>query len=102
MASTISGMEKNMREHQTTVNKHMETLKKQQDKLESLKGPEDFSAFMAEQGLTPDDIQRGLSGDEDFMKQIFEKAIGNLETDELKTSMKSADQVLSVVDQFEK
>merc|ERR1719229_984195 len=61
---------------QEQASKQLEAMQRQQEALERIKSPEDFSKFMADQGITPEDIQRAMSGDEAHMRGCFERALG--------------------------
>jgi len=98
LAETITELSGKMKAGAEAANKQMEALKKQQEELEQMKGPEDFAKFMAEQGLTQDDMQRALAGDEAHMKNMIDKALGRFEEPNEKEDRQKMDQVLNTVD----
>jgi len=98
LSSTISQLQKNLQQGAASTAKHAEALKQQQDMLENIQSPEDFATFLESVGIGEEDLQRVMSGDEDFMRQAFDKAISKLEPPELKTTMKHADTMINAVD----
>mmetsp|Transcript_112313 Transcript_112313/g.322882 ORF Transcript_112313/g.322882 Transcript_112313/m.322882 type:complete len:368 (-) Transcript_112313:81-1184(-) len=103
LSTTISKLHDEMKAGQELAAKKLEAMKAQQERLEKLQGPEDFAKFMAEQGFTPEDLQRCFSGDEAHAKQIMERAIGRIEeSDETKVAKdtKKLDHMLEAVDKI--
>lgn len=102
LSDRISMMQQEMQASAACAQKNADALQQQQEALENIENPEDFAKFLAQQGLSPDDLQRLMSGDEAFMKQTFDKAISNVEPPEFKKSVEKADAVMNVVDTIHK
>jgi hypothetical protein len=102
LQGTISQLEKQMKMGADSTKSQLEKLAQQQEALEQLKGPEDFARFMEAQGLSQEDLQRAMSGDETHMKAMFEKAVGKVEAPEVAEKAKQLEQALEVVDDIHK
>jgi len=78
LSSTIANLHTNMEAGARRAADQLENMQKQQEMLENLRGPEDFARFMAEQGLSQEDLQRALAGDESHMRNCIEKNLGQV------------------------
>jgi len=94
----IDTLRDNMLEGQKATRTEMENLQKKQDELEKIKNPEDFFKFMAEEGMTQEDLQRIFSGDEQHMQSRFNETVEKTMSKgvEKDTTVKSADALKNV------
>merc|ERR1719401_707147 len=94
-------MQAKFKEGQDNANKQLEAMKQQQEQLEGLRTPEDFARFMEGQGITPEDLQRAMSGDEAHLRNCFERSLGQVGgAPKKKDEDKKLDAMLSTVDQI--
>lgn len=98
LSDTIASLTEKMTAGQEQAQEQMRALEQQQAALEQMQGPEDFGRFMAEQGLTQDDIQRAMAGDEEHMKRCMEKAVAKLDPPQADKRTEAMDKVLDAVD----
>mmetsp|Transcript_86699 Transcript_86699/g.220855 ORF Transcript_86699/g.220855 Transcript_86699/m.220855 type:complete len:359 (-) Transcript_86699:42-1118(-) len=102
LSSTIANLHTNMEAGARRAADQLENMQKQQEMLENLRGPEDFARFMAEQGLSQEDLQRALAGDESHMRNCIEKTLGKFEDPTAKKEQAKLDQMLGAVNDIHK
>lgn len=98
LSSTINSLTLEMQKGRERTRQQLEAMEKQQQLLEQLRGPEDFARFMDEQGVTQEDLQRALGGDEEHMKKMVDRSLEKIAPPHAKTHADAMDQVLDAVD----
>jgi hypothetical protein len=71
----IAGLRDEMIAGQAATRKELDKLQKKQEEIEQIRSPEEFMKFLTEGGITQEDIQRILSGDEEHMQKRFSDTI---------------------------
>jgi hypothetical protein len=99
----FESLRKTMEEGQRATQRELENLRKRQDELERLRTPEDVMKFMTEGGITQEDFQRIMSGDEEHMKKKFNEQIDSqLDKDRDGKSMKDYEDTLGQIEEIHK
>merc|ERR1719487_757061 len=80
IGNSIKTLREQMETGQKSAQAQLDALKKQQDTIQNLQGPEDFFKFMQEQGLNQEDLQRAFSGDESHMQNMVQKCLNKVDT----------------------
>lgn len=98
----IDKLRAQMEKGKEDARKQMEALNKQQESLESMKSPEDIMKFMAEGGMTMEDMQRMFSGDQSFMeekmKSMLDKHMGSDGTSSIEKTAADADKAVKATE----
>lgn len=99
----FDSLRKTMEEGQKATQAELENLRKRQEELERLRTPEDVIKFMTEGGITQEDLQRIMSGDEEHMKKKFTQQIDSqLDADREGKSMKEYEDTLQEIEKIHK
>jgi hypothetical protein len=99
----FDSLRKTMEEGQRATQKELENLRNRQDELERLRTPEDVMKFMTEGGITQEDFQRIMSGDEEHMRKKFSEQIDSqLDTDRDGKSLKEYENTLEQIEEIHK
>jgi len=98
LSSTISSLQTSMKAGQERAASQLEQMQKKIDALQQLRGPEDFARFMEEEGLTQEDMQRALMGDEAQVQRMVDKSLGSFnpsadETDKINAILGTVEDV---------
>jgi hypothetical protein len=96
----IDTLRNEMEEGQKSTRKELDQLAKKQEELERIKSPEEFMKFMADGGITQEDIQRILSGDEEHMQSRFNETIERQMNKDGKSAAPAAAEALKKVDEI--
>jgi hypothetical protein len=91
----IDKLREQMLEGQKATRNELDMLAKKQEELENVRSPEEFFKFMTSEGMTQEDLQRMLTGDEAHMKTRFEDTMKAKENEKKKFS----DEALKKVDE---
>jgi len=91
----IDKLREQMLEGQKATRNELDMLAKKQEELEKIRSPEEFFKFMTSEGMTQEDLQRMLTGDEAHMKTRFEDTMKSKESEKKKFS----EQALRKVDE---
>lgn len=100
LEGSIKTLRQQMEDGQKNAQAQLDALKKQQDALQNLQGPEDFFKFMNEQGLSQEDLQRAFAGDEKHMEQMVQKCLAKTDGDKEKGESERLTASLEAVDQL--
>jgi len=96
----IDSLRQQMEEGQKATRLEMENLKAKQEELENIRDPEQFMKFMSESGITQEDMQRILTGDEQHMQARFNESLDKQMTKGVEQPSTAAADALKKVDEI--
>mmetsp|Transcript_10483 Transcript_10483/g.32536 ORF Transcript_10483/g.32536 Transcript_10483/m.32536 type:complete len:359 (+) Transcript_10483:91-1167(+) len=98
LSERIDTLRDRMEKGAAATRQQLDRLQKQQEQVESLRGPEDFFKLLKQEGLGDGDLQRILSGDQAHMEKCVQQMLDTASSpgtgvnlDETELAIKAAD-----------
>eukprot|EP00931_Biecheleriopsis_adriatica_P104367 TRINITY_DN7904_c0_g1_i1.p1 TRINITY_DN7904_c0_g1~~TRINITY_DN7904_c0_g1_i1.p1 ORF type:complete len:383 (+),score=112.62 TRINITY_DN7904_c0_g1_i1:30-1151(+) len=100
LGNRIDRMKAQMEAGREVTRKQLESLEKQQEQLMSLSSPEDFMKFMQKEGMSNEDLQRMLTGDQSHMEAMVGKMLDKAADTGGEAKLKNADSAIKKAEEL--